>query len=146
MNNQQTIESLNNLLAACRDGHDGFLVAAKSATSPELKSTLGRLGVERGEFANAIAGEIDRLGGKPHTRGTLAGRLHRGWFELRSKLHRSPDSGLLLACEKGENTTVDHFEVELEKDHPEQTRELVEQQMVRIFEVRETIRSFVTRG
>jgi len=146
MNNQQTIESLNHLLAACRDGHDGYLAAAKSAASPELKSALGRFGVERGEFANAIAGEIDRLGGKPHAHGTIAGRLHRGWFELRSKLQRSPDPALLLACEKGEVTAVEHFETELARDHPEPTRELVEQQMVRIFEVRETIRSLVTRG
>lgn len=146
MNHQQTIESLNVLLAACRDGHDGFLAAAKSASSPELKSTLGRFGVERGEFASAIAGEIDRLGGKPLDHGTFAGRLHRGWFEIKSKLQRAPDAALLQACEKGEVTTVENFEAELEKDHPEQTRELVEQQMVRIFEVRETIRGFVTRG
>jgi uncharacterized protein (TIGR02284 family) len=145
MNNQQTIESLNLLLAACRDGHDGFLKAAEVATSPELKSTLGRFGIERGEFAQAIAGEIERLGGKPHGHGTVAGWFHRGWFELKSKVGRSPESALLQACEKGEGATVGHFESELEKEFPDETRALIEQQMVRIFEVRETIRGFAAR-
>ena len=146
MNNQQTIASLNVLLAACRDGHEGFQKAAEVATSPELKSTLGRFGVERGEFAQAIAGEIERLGGKPLGHGTVAGWFHRGWFELKSKVQRAPDTALLLACEKGEGATVGHFESELERGYPDETRALVERQMVRIFEVRETIRGFVTRG
>jgi uncharacterized protein (TIGR02284 family) len=102
--------------------------------------------VERGEFATAIAGEIERLGGKPHGRGTLAGHFHRGWFELKSMIQRSPDAALLRACERGECATVTHFEQQLEKEFPDQTRELIEKQMLRIFEVRETIRGYVTRG
>ena len=44
-------------------------------------------------------------------------------------IQRSPDAALLRACERGECATVTHFEQQLEKEFPDQTRELIEKQI-----------------
>ena len=67
---------------------------------------------------------------------SLLGRVNKTGFG------RQCDPSVLKECERGENATVDHYEEHLSRELPDETRQLVESQMMRVYEVRETIRKF----
>lgn len=128
MDDDDLIDTLNELIETCKDGEYGFHSCAQHVQSGELAMRL----VGRADDYRQAAAELQRrvvvLGGKPDSTGSVAGALHRGWVALRSSLAGYDDLALLKECERGEDVAARIYRRAIEKSLPEFIRMLVESQ------------------
>ena len=94
---------LNDLIETSKDGEKGFLTAAGEVKDSELKQIF----LERAEDCARGAAQLQKIvardGGEPETGGSVAGALHRGWVNLKSKVTDRDDVAILEECERGED-------------------------------------------
>ena len=129
MENKEVATVLNDLVRICKDGIEGYTLAAKEATSSGLKALLNSYVEQRSRFANELQSEVERVGWKPETNGSVAGDLHRTWMAVKSVVTNRDDSAILAECETGEQVAVETYEMALRhKDLPARVLSTVERQ------------------
>lgn len=114
MNNEESLKDthqkvaacLNELIAICRDGEEGFKSAADDTKDVELKEIFCRFSAQRGEFAEQLQAEVSRLGASPREASSLSGSLHRGLIGLKGALAKNDAHAVLVECERGEDAAV----------------------------------------
>ena len=129
------IDTLNDLLATCRDTEEGFGKAAKGAHSDELRNRFTRIARQRGDFADELARQVDALGGEPANSGHLSGIQHRGWRELETSIRPKDDATFLAECQAGEENTLRHYDRALAGELPAGVAPVVEQQRAAVAQV-----------
>jgi uncharacterized protein (TIGR02284 family) len=135
------IQTLNNLIGACKDGENGFRAAADDVKNSELKALLQGYSQQRGQFVQELQAEVRRLGGTPEESGSLSGTLHRGWMNLKSVVTGKDDSATIAECERGEESARAVYDKAL-KDHlPEEVQAVVDRQFASIKEAHDRIRA-----
>ena len=108
---------------------DSNKVAAKEATSTGLKTLLSSYVEQRSRFADELQSEVERLGWKPETDGSVAGNLHRTWMAVKSAVTNRDDAAILAECETGEQVAVETYEMALRhKDLPPRSLSAIERQ------------------
>lgn len=127
MNDFLAIPTLNGLIRACRDAEHGYRAAAQRTDNASLKRIFENLAAERAQFADALAGYVLRFEGIPDDSGTMLGRLHRGWLDLRA-LVNPDEAGILHECERGERHTLALYEKALDTPLPEWLRSVLQKQ------------------
>lgn len=120
------IDTLNDLIATCRDSEEGFGKAAKGAHSDTLRTRFTGISRQRGDFADELSDEVRHIGGEPAGSGHQSGIQHRGWRELETSIRPKSDASFLAECETGEQNTLRHYEQALARDLPENIRTVVE--------------------
>lgn len=141
MNQADTISILNGLIETLKDGQHGFHVAAGDVKSPELKTLFEKFSLQRSQFAGELQQEAIRLGEKePEETSSAAGVLHRGWINLKSALAGGDEHAILSECERGEDAAVAGFQGALEKELPQNIREIVERQYRDVKAAHDTVR------
>jgi len=103
ISHEDIISALDELVATCRDGEEGFRAAAEAAQNAELPGLFLTYAQQRGDFRAELEEEIRRLGGSPSTRGSIAGSLHRGWMSVRSAVGGGSDDSVVAEAERGED-------------------------------------------
>jgi len=133
--------TLNQLIQTCKDGENGFKVAAESVDDANLQHLLESYSQQRSEFAAELAAEVGRLHQSSAKAGHVAAALHRGWMDIKS-LATGRDEALIIAeCERGEDVAVKAYEQGLGSGLPADLRALVERQFLKIKEAHDQIRS-----
>ena len=126
--NEAAISVLNDLIETCEDGANGFRTAAAGVKNTETR-TLFTSRVQVIEHAEAeLRAEVQRLGGKPATSGSVAAKIHRGWIDLKAAVTGKDDAAIITECERGEQVAVKNYEEALKKDLPADVRMLVTRQ------------------
>lgn len=128
VDNDDTVDVLNDLLESARDGEYGFAACAERAHSAQLKGVFQRHARECAAAAAELESEVRRLGGEPASGGTVAGALHRGWVSVKSALSINDDKAVLQECERGEDAAVARYRKALQFAMPADVRALVERQ------------------
>jgi len=146
MSNDDVIATLNELVATCRDGEEGFRTAAEAMRNPELRSLFLTYAQQRADFRAELEGEIRRLGGEPSTRGSVAGSLHRGWMNVRSAVAGTTDEAVISEAERGEDSAKRAYEEALRRDVPAGIRAIAERQYARIKEAHDRVRALRERA
>ena len=126
--NDQVIDTLNDLLQSCRDGEYGFMTSAEHATSADLKATLLRHSEECRTSGLELQTLIRQLGGEPDEGGSMSGAMHRGWVSVRGSLSGYSDEAMLDECERGEDSAVARYRKALKENLPPAIRAVVERQ------------------
>lgn len=126
---RKTNQALNRLIEFCHDGHEGYQTAAHHIEDRPVQLELGRFAHERKEFRDVLARKVDRHAGTPHGHGTLKGRLHRTWLDLKAKVKHLPQPEILQMCADGEEATILTYEHVLEEDLPQEIKELATHQL-----------------
>ena len=124
----EVVDTLNELLEACRDGEYGFTATAEHAKSGDLKAVLARHAGECREAAAELQGLIRQLGGTADEGGSMSGALHRGWVAVRGTLGGYTDQAMLDECERGEDSAVASYRKALRTTLPVTVRSVVERQ------------------
>jgi len=128
MDDDDLVDTLNELIETCKDGEYGFRSCAQHVKS----GALAMLMVRRADACRQAAGELQRqvamLGATADSTGSVAGALHRGWVALRSTLATYDDLVVLRECERGEDVAGRNYRRALEKSLPEPVRRLIEGQ------------------
>ncbi len=140
MNNETDTSAINDLIETLKDGQLGFQAAAEDAERTELKQTFSQLSSQRGGFATQLQSFVASTGEKPEKSGSVAGAVHRGWINLKSKVAKREDLAILEECERGEDSAVSTFRNALEKENLGGARATVESQYAEIRRAHDTVR------
>jgi uncharacterized protein (TIGR02284 family) len=123
---------LNRIVEICMNGRRGFEEAARVVRDGHLAAILLDYASQREQFAKQIMYQVSRLGGRPETRGTVAGLAHRRWIDVRSALG-GDDWTVLQECERGERrATAAYNKAFVEADLPTEVRDLLHDQLTQI--------------
>lgn len=125
---EEIVDTLNDLLESCRDGEYGFRECAEHARSEDIKVLLHRHSGECRAAGLELQTLIRQLGGKPDDGGSMAGALHRGWVSVRATLSAYSDQAMLNECERGEDAAVARYRKALKQNLPSSIRAVVEHQ------------------
>ena len=129
MDNKEVAAVLNNLISICKDGVEGYTLAAKEAKGAGLKALLNSYVAQRERFATELQSDVERLGKQPETDGSVAGAMHRTWMSVKSAVTRRDDAAILAECETGETAATGAYEMALDKKEiPAHARSLIERQ------------------
>jgi len=146
ISHEDIISALDELVATCRDGEEGFRAAAEAAQNAELRGLFLTYAQQRGDFRAQLEDEIRRLGGTPSTRGSIAGSLHRGWMSVRSAVGGGSDDSVVAEAERGEDAAKRAYQAALDRELPPPIRAIVERQYARIREAQDRVRSLRERA
>ena len=119
---------LNDLVETSKDGEKGFRTAADDTKNAELKSIFMRRAEDCAKGASDLQQIVVRLGGKPEQGGSVAGALHRGWVDVKSKVADRDDLAILEECERGEDVAKAKYRKALEETLPDDIRAVVQRQ------------------
>jgi len=104
--NENSIATLNSLIETCRDGAQGYKVAAEDSKDADLKAMLLSYSQEREAFCRELAACVRTLGGDPDKSGSVTGTVHRGWINLKAALSSDEPHAVLVECERGEDSAL----------------------------------------
>ena len=119
---------LNDLVETSKDGEKGFRTAAEDTKNTELKTIFMRRADDCAKGASDLQQIVMRLGGNPEDGGSVAGTMHRGWVDLKSKVTDRDDLAILEECERGEDVAKAKYRDALEKTLPDDIRAVVQRQ------------------
>jgi len=146
ISHEDIISTLDELVATCRDGQEGFRTAAEAAQNPELRGLFLTYAEQRSDFRAELEEEIRRLGSDPSTRGSISASLHRGWISVRSAVGGGSDDSVVAEAERGEDSARSAYETALRRDLSPAVRTMVERQYARIREAHDRVRSLRERA
>ena len=119
---------LNDLVETSKDGEKGFRTAAEDTKNTELTTIFMRRADDCSKGASDLQQIVMRLGGKPEEGGSVAGAMHRGWVDLKSKVTDRDDLAILEECERGEDVAKAKYRDALEETRPDDIRAVVQRQ------------------
>lgn len=108
--NQHDIDVLNGLIEVTLDSAHGYDEATKDVKNPRFKTLFGARSIERKQVTAELQTEVRRLlGGKPEVSGTMMGKAHRTFLNLKSSLF-GDDQTVVDAVESGEDRIKAKYE------------------------------------
>jgi len=129
--NDDIVETLNDLIATCKDGELGFTACAERVESPDLRQLFTQRAAACRQAAEELRPFVIQYGGEPETEGSTSGALHRGWVAVRGSLAGYSDQAMLDECERGEDAALARYRAALREDTlPEQLRAIVSRQQL----------------
>lgn len=145
METREIVEVLNELIAICKDGENGYRSVARAMEENEYQPLFETYSEQRHDFAAALQAEVNRLGGIPEKEGDLAGTLHRGWINVKAVISGRDTKAILDECIAGEKAAVDVYTEAAQKALPPHIYALVDEQHQAIKAARDRIRGLKSR-
>ncbi len=130
---------LNDLIETCKDGEQGFRIAAEKAKETSLQSLFAKYASQRAEYARELQSLVTQMGGDPATSGHIGGTLHRGWLHLKEALTKNEDKAIIDECEAGEDAAVKNYWEARSKGLPANVAAIVERQAAEVEEAHRDI-------
>ena len=127
----ETVSTLNKLIEACKDGQEGFRLAAEAITDDEdLKSFLFSCSLQRSKFAGELQNELIGLGESgPTETSSVTSALHRGWINLKTAITGNDNHAILAECERGEDSAVAAYRKAVDSGLSDPLLQIVETQL-----------------
>lgn len=141
MDKDDVIDTLNDLIETCKDGEQGFVTCAEDIKNPATKEMFMVAAQRCRESAQELQREVQLLGGKAETSGSLAGSAHRRWVDVKSAITGKSEASVLAECERGEDVAKESYQRALEKDLPPKIRQIVERQYRGVLENHDRVRA-----
>ena len=102
--------ALNNLIAVLVDGQKGYRQAADITRDSALKTLFGEYSAQRATFVSELQSEASLLSrSTPDSSSSTTSAFHRGWINLKSTLTGQDRHGILVECERGEESAVKSY-------------------------------------
>ena len=128
MENHEIVSTLNNLIETCKDGEAGFRTCGEDASNTQLKSLFADRAQSCATACRELQDLVRAYGGKPETRSSLTGTLHRRWIDIKSSIVGKDDEAVLNECEHGEDVALRAYREALAKELPSTVLTVVERQ------------------
>jgi uncharacterized protein (TIGR02284 family) len=141
----EILNLLQDLIQTCKDGETGYAHAAGIATDPRLKAYFSDQSLERARFVQELKSEAQRMGENPDTSSSVAGTLHRVWFEAKVDVGLG-DKAILDSVEQGEDSAKKAYEKALSADLPPELRDIIQLQAKSVFAAHDHVRDLRDRG
>jgi uncharacterized protein (TIGR02284 family) len=141
MDKDDVIDTLNDLIETCKDGEQGFITCAEDISNVSTKEMFAVAAQRCRDAAQELQREVQLLGGKAETSGSLSGSAHRRWVDVKSAITGKSDASVLAECERGEDVAKESYQRALEKDLPPNIRAIVERQYRGVLENHDRVRA-----
>lgn len=139
--------TVNELIQTCRNGQEGFLTAAENINDLAVKKVFNEFSLQRAKFTGELQSASHELGdSNPENSSSVAGVLHRGWINLKVAVAGNDAHGILVECERGEDSAVAEFKRALELDLPANLRETIQHQFTAIQAAHNRVRELRDAG
>ena len=138
-----TLSTLNTLIETCKEGQEGFRLAAEAITNDEdLKGFLFSCSLQRSKFAGELQNQAIELGeANPEQHSTAISALHRGWIQLKTVLTGDDNHAILAECERGEDSAVAEYRKAVNASHlPADLMEIVRTQFQEVLATHNSVR------
>ena len=139
--NDKVVAALNNLIATCKDGQNGYQTAASCVTNPDLKTLFQSYSRQRGQYAQELQDEVARLGGEPGKHGSVTGPVWRAWTNIKSLLSGGSEHAVITECERAEDAAKEAYADALRNTLPPHVQALPERQFAGVKEAHDRIRA-----
>ena len=127
MDNNEYIGTLQTLTTTLIDSVNGFEEAAKDTDNPRFEQLFRQHAQERRQAVDTLQSEIRRLGGDAPTDGSMMGKTHQTWLDLKAAVTGRDDERIIKSVEAGEDYLKEKFETALESgDLSGEARQAVE--------------------
>lgn len=83
LDNEHTINELNDLILVMMDGEEGFYKSAEITTDPEIKSFLFHRSEQTTESILELQSLVKDLGGVPAASTSVGGFIYQKWIDLK---------------------------------------------------------------
>ncbi len=112
----ENLTILKTLTSTLNDSVNGYREAAEHAESEQFRDIFRTNGAERERVAGELAGEVRRLGGSPDEDGTVLGKTHQIFLDLKAAVTGRDDKAIINEVERGEDYIKEKFETALKAD------------------------------
>ena len=116
LNNDDNLTILKTLTSTLNDSVNGYREAAEHAESEQYREIFRTNAGERERVAGEIAGEVRRLGGTADKDGTVLGKTHQIFLDLKAAITGRDDKAIINEVERGEDYLKEKFEMALKAD------------------------------
>lgn len=144
MENDKTIDALNELVEINNDRIDGYENASENTEERELKGLFSTFEQTSQKCVDELNNEINKLGGKATEGTTASGKFFRAWMDVKSALSGKDRKAILSSCEYGEKNAVEVYNDVLENNSVhlnQRQQELIKSQLNRLKSDQSTIKS-----
>lgn len=140
LTSNEIISILAGLIETCRDGQEGFRVAADGVDENAVRQILLDFSFQRSQFANELQ-ELSRgiVPGQESADTETVG-LHRGWINIKAAVAREDAANVLEECAFGEDAAVNNYRDALEQALPEAILGIVRAQYEQVRDGRDRVR------
>lgn len=127
MDDNENIGTLQTLTTTLIDSVNGFEEAAKDTDNPRFEQLFRQHAQDRRQAVDTLQSEIRRLGGEAPTDGSMMGKTHQTWLDLKAAVTGRDDERIIKSVEAGEDYLKEKFETALESgDLSGEARQAVE--------------------
>ena len=145
-NTNNALDVLQELIETCRDGETGYAHAAAVVNDPELKTYFTEQAKERTRLLAELTQEAKRIAERqPDISGSVAGAIHRAWFEAKADLGLG-DQAILDSVERGEDAAKKAYKSALEGNLSDDVRRIVERQAQSVYAAHDHVRDLRDRN
>jgi uncharacterized protein (TIGR02284 family) len=128
MNNDDVIDTVNDLIDCVMDGESGFRASAESILNPQTKQLL----LQRADECSRAAAELQpiavNLGGEPRKGGSTGGAVRRGWVAVKATLSAHSDRAILDEAQRADDRAIRRYQAAMNKELPAAVRVVIEGQ------------------
>jgi uncharacterized protein (TIGR02284 family) len=103
-----TVKTLNELIAVCEDGEKEFAEGAEIAEDTKLQLLFRQFAEECRDAGAELRAAAIALGGAPASEGTVVGAVHRGWLKLKSTIEER-NIAVLEELERGQERVTSMY-------------------------------------
>ena len=107
--------TLNTLIATLIDSINGYEDAASHADGSKFQQLFRERASERQGAVEELRAEVRRLGGNPEDDGSIMGKTHQRFLDLKAAVTGRDDQAIINEVERGEDYLKAKFETALEK-------------------------------
>ena len=107
---------LNTLTATVIDSVNGYRDAAENADGSRFQQLFRDKADQRGKIAEDLRAEVRRIGGNPEDDGSLMGKTHQRFLDLKAAVTGRDDQAVINEVERGEDYLKEKFEAALKDD------------------------------
>ena len=108
--------TLNTLTATLIDSVNGFRDAAENSDSSKFQQMFRERADDRSRLAEELRAEIRRLGGNPEDDGSILGKTHQRFLDLKAAVMGRDEEAIVNEVDRGEDYLKGKFETALESD------------------------------
>ena len=127
MDSQDQITTLNELIETTLDSVNGYEDSAKNIDNERLRETFRQRADERQQVVQDLRNEVRRLGGNPEESGTLLGKAHQRFEDLKAAITGRDEKAIINEVERGEDYLKEKWETALDSgDLTGESRAVVE--------------------
>jgi uncharacterized protein (TIGR02284 family) len=109
----ETITTLNTLIATTIDSITGYEDSAKNIDNERLREVFRSRADERHQVVEDLRAEVRRLGGDPEESGSLMGKTHQRFEDLKAAITGRDEKSIVNEVERGEDYIKGKFETAL---------------------------------